>query len=140
MALTVIIAAHSAPEQFKLVDLDVGEPGNGEVRIAHNAVCLNFIDVNRRKGTYPMQLPLAMGVEAAGVIEAVGEGGTYLKVSDPVAYASNPLGAYSEARVMPAATVCPLPDGISLRGRCRDDAQGDDGGVSVSQHLTPEVG
>jgi NADPH2:quinone reductase len=114
MALTAIIEEHGGPEQFKLVDLDVGEPGNGEVRIAHKAVGLNFIDVYQRTGLYPMQLPHPMGMEAAGVIEAVGEGVTHLKAGDRAAYASNPPGAYSEARIMPAAQVCPLPDGISF--------------------------
>lgn len=114
MALTAIIEAHGGPEKFKLVDLDVGEPGISEVRIAHKAVGLNFIDVYQRTGLYPMQLPHAMGMEAAGVIEAVGEGVTHLKVGDRAAYASNPPGAYSEARVMPATQVCPLPDGISF--------------------------
>ncbi len=114
MALTAIIEEHGGPEQFKLVDIDVGEPGTGEVRIAHKAVGLNFIDVYQRTGLYPMTLPHAMGMEAAGVIEAVGEGVTHLKVGDRAAYASNPPGAYAEARVMPAAQVCPLPDGISF--------------------------
>jgi NADPH2:quinone reductase len=113
MALTAIIEEHGGPDRFKLVDLDVGEPQNGEVRIVHKAIGLNFIDVYQRTGFYPMQLPHAMGMEAAGVIDAVGEGVTHLKVGDRAAYASNPPGAYSEARVMPAAQVCPLPDGIS---------------------------
>lgn len=114
MALTAIIEAHGGPEQFKLVELDVGAPGKGEVRIAHKAIGLNFIDVYQRTGLYPIQLPHAMGMEAAGVIEAVGEGVTHLKVGDRAAYASNPPGAYAEARVMPAAQVCPLPDRISF--------------------------
>ncbi|MEH6644774.1 quinone oxidoreductase family protein [Sulfitobacter sp.] len=114
MALTAIIESHGGPEQFKLVDRDVGAPGKGEVRIAHKAVGLNFIDVYQRTGLYPMDLPHAMGMEAAGVIEAVGEGVTHLKVGDRAAYASQPPGAYAEARVMPAAQVCPLPDGISF--------------------------
>ncbi|MCX8227826.1 MAG: quinone oxidoreductase [Sulfitobacter sp.] len=114
MALTAVIEAHGGPEQFKLVDVEVGEPGPGEIRIAHKAVGLNFIDVYQRTGLYPMQLPHAMGMEAAGIIEAVGEGVTHLKVGDRAAYASQPPGAYTEARVMPAAQVCPLPDGISF--------------------------
>lgn len=114
MALTAIIEAHGGPEQFKLVDRQVGDPGPGEVRIAHKAVGLNFIDVYQRTGLYPMQLPHAMGMEAAGVIEAVGEGVTHLKVGDRAAYASQPPGSYTEARVMPAAQVCPLPEGISF--------------------------
>jgi len=114
MALTAIIEAHGGPEQFKLVDLDVGQPGHGEVRILQKAVGLNFIDVYQRTGLYPMQLPHAMGMEAAGIVDAIGEGVTHLKVGDRVAYASQPPGSYAEARVMPAAQVCPLPDGISF--------------------------
>jgi NADPH2:quinone reductase len=114
VSLTAVIEAHGGSEQFKLVEREVGEPGAGEVRIAHKAIGLNFIDVYQRTGLYPMQLPHAMGMEAAGVIEAVGEGVTHLKVGDRAAYASNPPGAYAEARVMPAAQVCPLPDGISF--------------------------
>jgi NADPH2:quinone reductase len=110
------------------VNLDLGEPGIGEVRIAHKAVGLNFIDVYQRTGLYPMQLPHPMGMEAAGVIEAVGEGVTHLKVGDRAAYASNPPGAYSEARIMPAAHVCPLPDGISF----------DEGAAMMLKGLTVE--
>ena len=114
MALTAIIEAHGGPEEFKLVDVEVGAPGKGGVRIAHKTVGLNFIDVYQRTGLYPMQLPHAMGMEAAGIIEAIGEGVTHLKVGDRAAYASQPAGAYAQARVMPAAQVCPLPDGISF--------------------------
>ena len=114
MALTAIIEEHGGPEKFKLVERDVGEPGPGEVRIAHKAVGLNYIDVYQRTGLYPMMLPHAMGMEAAGVIEAVGSGVTHLKVGDRAAYAANPPGAYAEARIMPAAQICPLPDGISF--------------------------
>ncbi len=114
MALTALIEKHGGPEQFKLVDIDVGAPGKGEVRIAHKAAGLNFIDVYQRTGLYPMQLPHAMGMEASGVIEAIGQGVTHLKVGDRAAYASQPPGAYAQARVMPAAQVCPLPDGISF--------------------------
>ena len=114
MALTAIIEEHGGPEQFKLVERDVGDPGPGEVRIAHKAIGLNFIDVYQRTGLYPMTLPHPMGMEAAGVIEAVGEGVTHLKAGDRAAYAANPPGAYAEARVMPAAQVCPLPEGISF--------------------------
>lgn len=114
MARTVIIAAQGGPEQLKLVDRPVGDPARGEVRIRHHACGLNFIDVYQRSGLYPMALPAALGMEAAGVIEAVGDGVTHLKPGDRAAYAAVPPGAYSEARVMPAAQVCPLPDGISF--------------------------
>ena len=114
MAKTVIIEETGGPEVLKLVDRDVGEPGVGEIRIRHHAIGLNFIDCYHRSGLYPMKLPVALGMEAAGVVEAVGEGVTHLKPGDRAAYASNPPGAYCEARVMPAAQVCPLPDSISF--------------------------
>ena len=114
MVKTVIIEETGGPEVLKLVDREVGEPGAGEIRIRHHAIGLNFIDCYHRSGLYPMKLPVALGMEAAGVIEAVGDGVTHLKPGDRAAYASNPPGAYCEARVMPAAQVCPLPDGISF--------------------------
>ena len=114
MAQTAIIEAFGGPEQFKLVDRPVGEPGPGEVRISHRACGLNFIDVYQRTGLYPLNLPHALGMEAAGVIEAVGEGVTHLKEGDRAAYAAAPPGAYCEARVMPAAQVCPLPEGVDF--------------------------
>lgn len=114
MALTALIKEHGGPEKFILEDRPVGNPGPGEVRIAHKAIGLNFIDVYQRSGLYPMQLPHALGMEAAGIIEAVGEGVTHLKAGDRAAYAAQPPGAYCEARLMPAAQVCPLPDDISF--------------------------
>ncbi|GGE22985.1 NADPH2:quinone reductase [Gemmobacter megaterium] len=114
MARTVVIKAFGGPEAMELEDRPVGEPGPGQVRIRHHSVGLNFIDVYQRSGVYPLQLPCALGMEAAGVIEAVGEGVTHLKAGDRAAYASQPPGAYTEARVMPAAQVCPLPDAISF--------------------------
>ncbi len=114
MAKTVVIRQHGGPEVLEIEDRAVGEPGPGEVRIRHHACGLNFIDCYQRTGLYPMQLPAALGMEAAGVIEAVGEGVTHLKPGDRAAYAATPPGAYTEARVMPAAQVCPLPEGISF--------------------------
>ena len=114
MARTVIIEEHGGPEVMKLADRQVGEPGPGEIRIRHEAVGLNFIDVYQRSGLYKMALPAALGMEAAGIVEAVGEGVTHLKPGDRAAYACQPPGAYTEARVMPAAQVCPLPDAISF--------------------------
>ena len=111
---TVRIEQTGGPEQLKLVDLTVGEPGPGEVRIRHHAIGLNFIDVYHRTGLYPLPLPLSIGMEGAGVVEAVGEGVTHLKVGDRAAYAGGPPGSYCERRVMPAQPVCRLPDGISF--------------------------
>jgi NADPH2:quinone reductase len=110
----VRIDEHGGPEKLKLVTLTVGEPGPGEIRIRHKAVGLNYIDVYQRAGLYALPMPLQMGMEASGVIEAVGEGVTHLKVGDRAAYASQPPGSYCEVRVMPAKCVCKLPDAISF--------------------------
>jgi NADPH2:quinone reductase len=114
MAKAIQIQKTGGPEEMKLVDLPVGEPGPGEVRIRHHACGLNFIDVYQRTGLYPFPLPLGMGNEAAGVIEAVGDGVTHLKVGDRAAYAGGGPGAYCEARVMKAMGVCKLPDAIAF--------------------------
>ncbi len=108
------IAQPGGPEELKLVDVQVGEPGPGEIRIRHKAVGLNYIDVYQRTGMYPFAMPLQLGMEASGVIEAVGEGVTHLQVGDRAAYASQPPGSYCELRVMPARCVCKLPDAISF--------------------------
>jgi len=108
------IEQQGGPEQMQLVQVSAGDPGPGEIRIRHHAVGLNFIDVYQRSGLYPMNLPVQLGMEAAGVVEAVGEGVTHLKAGDRAAYASQPPGAYCELRVMPAKCVCKLPDGISF--------------------------
>ena len=97
-----------------LVDVQVGEPGPGEIRIRHKAVGLNYIDIYQRAGVYELPMPLSLGMEASGVIEAVGEGVTHLEVGDRAAYASQPPGSYCELRVMPAKCVCKLPDAISF--------------------------
>ncbi len=110
----VRIDQHGGAEQLKLVELEVGEPGPGEIRIRHKAIGLNFIDVYHRSGLYPMKMPLNIGMEASGVVEAVGAGVTHLKAGDRAAYSSQPPGSYCEARVMPAMTVCKLPDDIAF--------------------------
>ena len=114
MSKAVIIEKNGGPEELKLVDVNVGQPGPGEIRIRHKAVGLNFIDVYQRSGLYTLPMPLQLGMEASGVIEAVGEGVTHLKVGDRAAYASQPPGSYCEERVMPAKCVCKLPDTISF--------------------------
>ena len=101
------------PEVMKWVDVEVGEPGKGEIRVKHHAVGLNFIDVYFRTGLYPMPLPAGLGMEAAGEVTAVGEGVTGFEVGDRVAYASRPPGAYAQERVMSAQYVVRLPDAIA---------------------------
>jgi NADPH2:quinone reductase len=114
MPRAIQIAAFGGPENMQIVDLPVGDPGPGEVRVRHEACGLNFIDIYQRTGMYPNALPLTLGMEGAGVVEAVGPGVMHLQPGDRVAYASNPPGAYCQQRVMPAMAVCRLPDGIDF--------------------------
>ena len=106
--------SNGGPEVMAYVDIEVGEPGPGEVRIRHHAIGLNYIDVYFRTGLYPQPLPAGLGMEGAGVIEAVGANVTHVKVGDRVAYAARPPGAYAEARVMPAEALVKLPDSVSF--------------------------
>ncbi len=101
------------PEVLAWQSVEVGKPGPGQVRLRHTAVGLNYIDTYQRSGLYPMALPSGLGSEAAGIVEEVGPGIADLKPGDRVAYAGGPLGAYSEARVMPAERLVPVPEGIS---------------------------
>ena len=110
------IQAHETggPEVMKWEEVEVGAPAKGQILIRHAAVGLNFIDVYYRSGQYPApSTPFTVGLEGAGVVEAVGEGVTEVKTGDRVAYAAPPLGAYAEARLMPADRVVKVPDGIS---------------------------
>jgi NADPH2:quinone reductase len=102
------------PEVLQWEDVEVGEPGPGEARLRHHAVGLNFIDVYHRSGLYPVPLPSGLGTEAAGVVEAVGADVTDLAPGDRVAYATSPLGAYAEARLMPADRLVKLPTAIGF--------------------------
>lgn len=111
---SVQITRNGGAEVLELVKRDVGQPGAGEILLRHHAVGLNFIDVYQRSGLYVLPLPLQLGMEGAGVVEAVGDGVTHLQTGDRVAYASNPPGSYCERRVMPATHVCKLPDNISF--------------------------
>ncbi|HDR9000235.1 quinone oxidoreductase family protein [Burkholderia vietnamiensis] len=98
------------PEVMKWVDVEVGEPKAGEVRIRQHAVGLNYIDVYFRTGLYPQPLPGGLGMEAAGEVTAVGEGVSALKAGERVAYVGQPPGAYAQERVMPAERLVKLPD------------------------------
>jgi NADPH:quinone reductase-like Zn-dependent oxidoreductase len=103
------------PEVLRFEDVEVGDPAAGEVRVRHVAVGLNFADTYFRSGLYPLPpLPAGIGVEGSGVIEAVGPGVTGFAVGDRVAYTGSPLGAYATARVMPAASLVKLPEGIAF--------------------------
>lgn len=110
----IVIDQFGGPEVMRLRSVPLGDPGPGEVRIRHHACGLNFIDVYQRTGLYANPLPLQLGMEAAGVIEAVGEGVAHLAPGDRAAYACNPPGAYAQARVMPAKCVVRLPEAIGF--------------------------
>jgi NADPH:quinone reductase len=100
------------PEVMVWEEVEIPAIGPGQVLLRHTAVGLNYIDVYHRTGLYPAPLPFTPGLEGAGVVEAVGEGVTEFKPGDRVAYANPPLGAYSQARIMPADRLIKLPDGI----------------------------
>ncbi len=107
------------PEVLQWEEVSVGDPGPNEARIAHKAIGLNYIDTYHRTGLYPMPLPSGIGLEAAGVIEAVGPGVTEFKAGDRVAYCNGPIGAYSEKKIHPVDRLVKLPDGISFeQGAC----------------------
>lgn len=112
MPIAIQIDRFGGPEVLQLVERSVGEPGPGEIRIRHHACGLNFIDIYQRTGLYRNPLPLVLGMEGAGVVEAVGADVAHLAVGDRAAYASGTPGAYSDVRVMPATQVVRLPDDI----------------------------
>jgi len=116
MAKIVRMTETGGPEVLRLEEVEVGDPGPGQVRIRHVAVGLNYADTYFRNGTYAVPLPSGMGVEAAGVIQAVGEGVRNVAVGDRVTYTGflNTLGAYSSERIMPAAPLIRLPESIGF--------------------------
>lgn len=114
MSHAIRLNANGGPEVLVWEEVDVGEPAPGQARVRHHAVGLNYIDVYHRSGLYPLPLPSGIGMEAAGVVEAIGEGVSDLAPGDRVAYAGGPLGAYSEVRCMPADRLVKLPEGISF--------------------------
>ena len=116
MPKAIRIHEHGGPEVLRWEEVEVGEPGPGQLRVRHGAVGLNYIDVYHRTGLYPLpSLPWTLGMEGAGQVEAVGEGVTEFKPGDRIAYASPPVGAYAEVRLIPADRVVALPDAIDDR-------------------------
>jgi NADPH2:quinone reductase len=116
MVRAIRIHKPGGPEALSFDEVEVGAPGPGQIRLKQTAVGLNFIDVYHRTGLYPIaQLPAVIGMEAAGVVEAVGPGVEGLKAGDRVAYGGGPLGAYAEARLIDAAKVVKLPEAIEER-------------------------
>jgi NADPH2:quinone reductase len=113
MTKAIRIHEQGSPDVMKWEDIDVGDPGAGEIRVRHSAVGLNFIDCYHRSGLYPLaKLPAVLGMEGAGVVEAIGDGVTGLAVGQRVVYAQ-PMGSYCEARLMPAERAVALPDAIT---------------------------
>lgn len=114
MAHMIRMHRPGGPDDMVWEDVPVGDPGPGEIRVRHAAVGLNYIDVYHRTGLYPMDYPSAIGMEAAGTVDAVGADVPDLAVGDRIAYASLPVGAYAEARLMPADRAVKLPDGVGF--------------------------
>ena len=113
MTHAIRLHAHGGPEVMKWEEVVVGAPGANEVRLKTTAVGLNFIDTYHRSGLYPIPLPSGLGLESAGIVEALGANVTDLKIGDRVACASAPIGAYSETRLMPADKLVKIPAGVS---------------------------
>src|SRR5438105_1162521 len=113
MAHAIRFQKAGGPEVLSWQEVPVGKPGQGQVRLRHTAVGLNYIDTYHRNGLYSLPMPSGLGSEAAGVVEEVGPGVTGLKPGDRVAYAGGPIGAYADERVMPADRLVPVPAGIT---------------------------
>ena len=115
MTRAIRLHAPGGPEVLAFEEVKVADPGPGEVRVRHTAIGLNYIDTYHRSGAYKLPMPSGLGQEAAGVVEALGPGVQGLAVGQRVAYGTGPIGAYSEARIMPVDRLVLLPDGISDR-------------------------
>ncbi len=113
MAKAIRFYETGGPEVLRLETVEVGAPGPGQARVRHTGIAVNFIDIYVRTGRYPAPLPSGLGSDAVGVVEAVGEGVDEVVVGDRVGYLIGPQGAYSDVRLMPAAVLIKLPDGIS---------------------------
>jgi NADPH2:quinone reductase len=114
MSKAIRMTRTGGPEVMEYVDVEVGAPGPGEATVRHEAIGVNFIDVYFRTGLYPQPLPAGLGMEGAGVVEAVGEGVTEVKPGDRVVYAGRPNGAYAQVRNMPSAQLVVLPEKIDF--------------------------
>ena len=113
--LAIQALSAGGPEVLKAIDLPVPVPGPGQILIRHAAVGLNYIDIYQRTGLYPIAFPTVLGLEGAGFVEAIGEGVTRFAVGDRAAYGTGPLGAYSQAHLVPEGRAVRLPDDISFQ-------------------------
>jgi NADPH2:quinone reductase len=115
MAKAIRLYQTGGPDVLRLESVEVGAPGPGLVRVRHTYVAVNYIDIYLRTGYYPMPLPNGLGSDAVGVVEAVGDGVSDVRVGDRVGYLLGPQGAYADVRLVPAEVLIPLPNGISDR-------------------------
>ncbi len=115
MPTAIRIHAVGGPEVLRVEDVPVGEPGPGQARVRHTAIGVNYIDTYHRSGLYKLPLPSGIGSEGAGIVEAVGPNVDWVKVGDRVAYSGGPIGAYCQARVIPADRLVVIPEGVSDR-------------------------
>jgi len=113
MPKSIIIKKNGGPEVLELLDVVVSSPGPEEIKVTNHAIGLNYIDTYHRSGLYPLPMPSGIGLEAAGKIDEVGSDVTEFSKGDNIAYASMPLGAYSQQRIIPAKIAVKIPDGIS---------------------------
>ena len=113
MPKSIIIKKNGGPEVLELQDVNVGAPGPDEIKVTNYAIGLNYIDTYHRSGLYPLKLPSGIGLEAAGKVEEVGSNVKEFNIGDNIAYASVPLGAYSQQRIIPSKIAVKVPEGIS---------------------------
>ena len=113
MPKSIILKKNGGPEVLELQDVNIGSPGPDEIKVTNHAIGLNYIDTYHRSGLYPVKLPSGIGLEASGKIDEVGSNVTELNKGDNIAYASVPLGAYSQQRIIPAKIAVKIPSGIS---------------------------
>jgi NADPH2:quinone reductase len=112
-ANAIRIYEYGGPEVLKYEEVELPEPGQGEARVQHTAIGLNFIDTYHRTGLYPMEFPAGLGTEAAGVVDAVGPGVSEVRPGDRVVYTGMPPGAYASYRNYPASKLAPVPDAVT---------------------------
>ena len=113
MPKSIIIKKNGGPEVLELQDIDIKSPGPDEIKVTNHAIGLNYIDTYHRSGLYPLPLPSGIGLEAAGKVDEVGSNIKEFNKGDNIAYASMPIGAYSEQRIIPAKIAVKIPEWIS---------------------------
>ena len=123
MSKSIIINKHGGPEVLKIQDVNIGMPGPDEIKVTNYAIGLNYIDTYNRSGLYPLKLPSGIGYEAAGKIDEVGSNVKDFNKGDNIAYASQPIGAHSEQRIIPSNIAIKLPNGISHKSKSSFDDQ-----------------